>query len=110
MPDPRADPAAVLTARPPEGPTSPPPAPGLHPLGVDRTRDPLLYVPAGLAAGRPATLVVTLHGAGGDATGGLVPLRSPADAHGLVLLSPASRGPTWDAVLGGYGADTAVLD
>nr|WP_280139176.1 PHB depolymerase family esterase [Geodermatophilus dictyosporus] len=64
--------------------------------------------PAGVSA--PAPLVVVLHGAGGDAEAGLGLLRPLADERGLVLLAPASRGATWDAVAGGYGPDVAVVD
>jgi poly(3-hydroxybutyrate) depolymerase len=40
---------------------------------------------------QPAPLVVMLHGAGGDAHGGLKLLMPLADAAGLILLAPASR-------------------
>lgn len=86
------------------------PAAGVHPLGLATGRDGLLLVPAGHRAGQPAPLVVTLHGAGGDAAGGLAPLRQMADAAGLVLLAPESRRATWDVVSGGYGPDVSFLD
>ncbi|HKG24509.1 MAG TPA: hypothetical protein VKB09_02625, partial [Thermomicrobiales bacterium] len=54
--------------------------------------------------------VLSLHGAGGNAEFGFYPLRDLADAAGLVLLSPASRGRTWDVILGGYGPDVAFID
>jgi predicted esterase len=54
--------------------------------------------------------VVTLHGAGGDAGGGLAPLLGLADERGSLLLAPASRGPTWDAIGGRYGPDVEVVD
>ncbi|MGR7026984.1 alpha/beta hydrolase [Geodermatophilus sp. URMC 62] len=102
--------AAVLTARPAEPPADAPlPPPGTSPLGLEETRDPLLHVPAPGLAG-PAPLVVVLHGAGGDAESGLALLRAPADERGLLLLAPASRGSTWDAVTGGSGSDAAVVD
>ena len=66
-------------------------SPGLHALGLDRDRDALLLVPAGYRADQPAPFVLSLHGAGGDATSGLYPLRDLADEAGLILLSPASR-------------------
>ncbi|MCZ2805368.1 phospholipase [Modestobacter sp. VKM Ac-2983] len=104
------DPAA-LTVRPGSGqPTGPAPAPGTHPLGVAEDRDALLYVPPTLPAEGPVPLVVTLHGAGGDAEGGLAPLRGLADEHGLLLLSPASRGTTWDALGTGWGPDVDHVD
>ncbi|MGY1605580.1 MULTISPECIES: alpha/beta hydrolase [unclassified Geodermatophilus] len=106
---PEAGDPAVLTARPTARPTGPPPLPGTRPLGLEETRDPLLHVPAAGVPG-PAPLVVVLHGAGGDAEAGLGLLRGPADERGLLLLAPASRGATWDAVSRGYGPDVAVLD
>lgn len=85
-------------------------SPGLHSLGLDSGLDALLNVPAGYRADQPAPLVVTLHGAGGDARSGLYPLRDLADETGLILLSPASRGQTWDMLRGGYGPDVAFVD
>ncbi|SNS22835.1 Predicted esterase [Geodermatophilus saharensis] len=101
--------AALLTARLPGTGDGPVPAPGTRALGLEETRDTLLHVPAA-GVGVPAPLVVVLHGAGGDAGAGLGLLEGPAGEHGLLLLAPASRGPTWDAVAGGYGPDVAVLD
>ncbi len=100
---------AVLTARPTATPGGPAPAPGTSALGLEETRDSLLHVPAAGLAG-PAPLVLVLHGAGGDAEAGLGLLRPLADEKGLVLLAPASRGSTWDAVAGGYGPDVTVVD
>ncbi|MGY1679092.1 alpha/beta hydrolase [Geodermatophilus sp. SYSU D01176] len=103
--------AARLTARPQRQPGAvAPPAAGTQPVDLGVERPPLLHVPPGLAAGRAAPLVVALHGAGGDAEAGLGVLGGPADEHGLLVLAPASRGSTWDAVTGGSGADAALLD
>jgi predicted esterase len=99
---------ARLLARP--GQPTETTAPGLHRLGLDRDRDALLFVPAGYRADRPAPFVLSLHGAGGDATSGLYPLRDLADEAGLILLSPASRQQTWDLLRGGYGPDVAFID
>ena len=85
-------------------------SPGLHALGLDRDRDAVLLVPAGYRADQPAPFVLSLHGAGGDATSGLYPLRDLADEAGLILLSPASRQSTWDVIRGGYGPDVAFID
>ena len=85
-------------------------APGLHPLGLADQRDALLYVPAGYRPDQPAPFVLSLHGAGGDEQAGLYPLRELVDGAGLVLLSPASRGATWDLLRGGYGPDVAFID
>jgi phospholipase/carboxylesterase len=54
--------------------------------------------------------VLMLHGAGGSSDGGLRPLQSLADASGLILLAPDSRGSTWDAIHGGFGNDIAFID
>lgn len=59
---------------------------------------------------QPATLVVTLHGAGGDARGGLAPVMGLADEFGLLLLAPESRQATWDVLVRGYGPDVEFLD
>ena len=61
-------------------------------------------------AGRPAPLVVVLHGAGGQARDVLALLRPLADATGMVLLSPTSRQYTWDVIVGGYGPDVEEID
>jgi hypothetical protein len=83
---------------------------GLQPLGLSTKRDGLLYVPKNYQASRPAPLVVMLHGAGGDAHGGLTPFRNLADAAGLILLAPASRRETWDVLFGQYGPDITLID
>ncbi|WP_206330827.1 alpha/beta hydrolase [Modestobacter sp. KNN46-3] len=102
---------AVLTVRPDSvSPTGSPPAPGTHPLGLAEDRDALLHVPPGLPVDQAAPLVVTLHGAGGNAEGGLAPLRGLADEHGLLLLSPPSRGSTWDAIGSDWGPDVELID
>ena len=85
---------------------------GLRPLGLAAARDGYLYVPAGYRAGRPAPLVVLLHGAGEDARDGLALLRAQADEHGLILVAPGARQYTWDFVVGRgrYGPDVAAID
>jgi phospholipase/carboxylesterase len=83
---------------------------GLRSLGLNAARDGYLYVPSGYRDGRPRPLVVLLHGAGEDARDGLAQLREQADRADLILLSLASRGPTWDFVMGGYGPDVAAID
>jgi predicted esterase len=84
--------------------------PGDRPLGLVAERDPVLHVPPGLVPGRAAPLLVTLHGAGGSAAAGLALLQPPADEHGLLVLAPASRGATWDAIRHGYGPDVDLID
>jgi len=83
---------------------------GLQPLGLSAKRDGFIYVPKGYQASRPAPLVLMLHGAGGDAEGGLVPFRQLADAAGLILLAPDSRRQTWDVIFGQYGPDITFID
>ena len=103
--------AARLQARPDASapPLDEAPA-GLRPLGLDAARDALLYVPTSYSASAPAPLVLSLHGAGGDAQGGLYPLQPLADDGGFLVLAVPSRGRTWDAVLGGFGPDVAFVD
>jgi len=100
--------AGRLQARPaPPVGTAPP---GLQPLELETQRDGQLYVPAGYQPDRPAPLVLMLHGAGGSALGALDPFLSLADATGLILLAPDSRGTTWDVIRGGFGPDVAFID
>lgn len=83
--------------------------PGLHALGLDRGRDALIYMPRCIARETSVPLVLSLHGAGGNDRAGLLPLRPLAEAWGFALLSPASRGRTWDAIRDGFGPDVAFL-
>jgi len=84
--------------------------PGLHPLLLGEKRDGLLLIPESYRSDKPAPLVVTLHGAGGNAHDALNPLRHLAEERGLVLLAPASRGLTWDVIEGKLGPDVDFLD
>src|SRR5204862_6747610 len=65
--------------------------------------------PSDSAAG-PAPLVLMRHGAGQSAEIGIRPFLPLADAAGLVLVAPDSRGSTWDFLYGPYGADVAFID
>ena len=101
---------AGLRARPRPPAPGPPPV-GMHPLGIGGSgRDGLVYAPAAVADARPLPLLVALHGAGGDARGGLAPLLGLAEGAGLLLVAPESRGRTWDVLLGGYGPDVEFVD
>ena len=100
--------AARLRSRP--GQPAESVGPGLHALGLGGDRDAFLYVPARYRPDQPAPFVLTFHGAGGNASRGLYPLRDLADEVGLILLSPASRQQTWDVLRGGYGPDVAFID
>lgn len=99
-----------LTARPSSAGVPRPAAAGVRPLGLDHGRDGLLFVPTGYRPERPAPLAVVLHGAGGDARGGLAAFLELAEGAGLLLLAPESRGRTWDVVLGRFGGDVAFLE
>lgn len=97
-----------LRARP--GDVTEPAPTGARSLGLVPQRDTLLYVPASYHPARPAPLAVLLHGAGGDAPGGIALLQGLADEYGIVLLAPASRRQTWDVIHGSYGPDRALID
>ena len=84
--------------------------PGVHRLGLANSRDGFIVVPEGYVATRSWPLALFFHGAGGTAVaniGDFIPL---ADEAGLVLLSPDSRGSTWDLARGGFGPDVEFLD
>jgi predicted esterase len=100
--------AARVTARPPaSGPALPMSTPGEHPLDLGPGPEVLVRVPTLPDDDTtPQRLVLTLHGAGGNARGGLAPLLPLADAHRLLLVSPSSRDTTWDVVMqGAWGSD-----
>lgn len=83
---------------------------GLQALGLASGRDALLYVPGNYRPDQPAPLVVSLHGANGAEQRGMSLLQGFADEAGLLVLAPASRGRTWDIILGAYGPDVAYID
>ncbi|TLM70513.1 phospholipase [Pseudarthrobacter sp. NamB4] len=101
--------AAALNARPKSAPVSLP-IPGQHLLGLESARDTLLYVPTGLEVGVPAPLILLLHGAGGEAAGGLGLLSAFADSHRIIMAAPSSRGSTWDGIRGAFGPDVDVIN
>jgi phospholipase/carboxylesterase len=99
-----------LTARPLAA-DRPPDAPrGLHGLELGARRDGLVFVPQSYGPDRPMPLLVVLHGAGGEARQLMDLVAGRAEARGLLILSPDSRGRTWDAILGGFGPDVAFID
>jgi phospholipase/carboxylesterase len=91
----------------PAGPTQPI-VPGRYELKLDRSRDGMLYVPAGYKADAATPLIVWLHGAGGS---GQVSanLASMADEFGYLVLAPDSREWTWDVILGQFGPDVEFI-
>jgi phospholipase/carboxylesterase len=115
MVDRQADPGlgelrvAGLKARPGGG-AGPAAGIGAQELGLARGRDGLTYVPHAYRPDTPAPLLVLLHGAGGRAADILAPFTAAAEAGGILLLAPDSRGRTWDVILGAYGADVDFLD
>lgn len=100
---------AALPARPGSGPAQSP-APGQQVLGLEPVRDTVLYVPSGLRTGQPAPLILLLHGAGGEAAGGLALLSAHAETEGMVLAAPSSRASTWDGVRGAFGPDVRIIN
>ena len=87
--------------------------PGLRPIGADWVRDGSLYIPASYKADVPSPLIVLMHGAGQDdqgwwASGNLI---KDADEFGFIVLTPESRGGSWDLLtLGGFGPDVEFID
>ncbi|MDB5432371.1 MAG: putative serine esterase [Caulobacter sp.] len=87
-----------------------PRTPGLRHLGLDRQRDAVLFTPKGLDYSKPVPLIVSMHGFGGSAFDGLGWYQRAAGEHGFLLLSPPSRGETWNVDLGPIGPDAAFID
>ena len=83
--------------------------PGQHSLDLGRDRDGWLVVPRGYSPDTATPLALMLHGAGGQAQ--RLAARFPmADELGVILLVPESRGTTWDAIRGPFGADVQFID
>ena len=82
--------------------------PGINSMNLRAQRDTLFYIPA--QAPDPAPFVLYLHGATGGEQQGIRRLRALADEFGFLLLSPASKEITWDAIRSGYGGDTRLID
>jgi phospholipase/carboxylesterase len=106
---PNAHSQGMLTARPagnhPRQGTA-----GTRKLGSGAERDGLLRIPGSLPADQPAPLLVMLHGAGASASDVMPIVADSAEAHGVIVLAPDSRGVTWDVIREDYGEDVAFLD
>jgi predicted esterase len=98
---------ARISARPRSGVKTS--ASGTQSLGLGAGRDGLLHLPPKPGSG-PLPLLVLLHGAGNSGAGILKRLRPYTDDAGLAVLSPDSRGSTWDAIRGGFGADVEFIN
>jgi phospholipase/carboxylesterase len=84
--------------------------PGQHELEIAASRNGILYVPRSYSPDKPAPLVLLLHGAGGSARNWFGSYGERAEALGAVMVAPESRGPTWDAIRGEFGADVPFVD
>ena len=83
--------------------------PGAHPLGLEKDRDGVIYVPKSATPGQALPLMVMLHGAGGSSASA-PRWHALADEFMVVMLAPDSRDPrTWDLILGGFGPDVAFI-
>lgn len=98
-----------LLARP-TMPTGQNAASGLLPLSLEDSCDGLLYVPSSYRVDNSLSLVLMLHGAGGNARAGLAPFLPAADMAGLILFALSSRDRTWDVILDSYGEDVRCID
>ncbi|QNI07240.1 phospholipase [Mycobacterium kubicae] len=105
-----ADPSGGRLGARVRAPTLPPYPAGLHALALDRGRNTLLYVPSGYRGDAATPLAVLMHGAGGNARGGIDPFLAVADAAGVLLLAPQSAASTWDVIVGSFGPDVRLLD
>ena len=80
------------------------------PKGQQRHDRSLLYVPQSLDVNGPVPLIVSLHGAGGNAQKSVARLSSHADRIGAILLAPQSRSATWDIINSSLGPDVEHID
>jgi phospholipase/carboxylesterase len=108
--DGRMDQQSRIIARPQLGANTVTPRRGLRPVESDGERAGMIYVPSNYLPGRPAPLLIMLHGAGSRAEDALAPLLHVADDTGVILVAPDSRGRTWDLILDDYGPDVALIN
>ncbi len=83
---------------------------GVQELGIGTARDGHRFIPSTYRAGEALPLLVVLHGAGGGSYGGMQPFLGLAESARFVLVSPDSRGVTWDRTYGSFGPDSRFID
>lgn len=96
-----------LSARPKPGVKTT--AKGQAALHLGTTRDGVLQMPAVIPDG-PMPLMILFHGAGGSGERQLARFNKIPSDTGVAVLSLDSRGPTWDAIRGGFGPDVEFID
>ena len=83
--------------------------PGTYPLGLDKERDGLLYLPPQYSHGTPIPLVLLLHGAGGSGARVAQRFKQYADDLGIAFVAPDSRTVSWDRA-DRLASDVAFID
>jgi len=96
-----------LTSRP-ASPIEPAPL-GATQVGLETGRDAILYVPQSYRSDSPMPLIITLHGAGGNAASWEA-YYEICEGRGVIMLAVDSRDSTWDRVRGVFGADVWFID
>lgn len=71
--------------------------------------DGFIQMPSAVTTGK-VPLLVYLHGASGSGESVLRRIGPAADAAGIAVLAPDSRGITWDAIRGDFGEDVPFLN
>lgn len=80
------------------------------PLGLGTAgRDGIVQMPTTQRAAA-APLLLWLHGAGQSGAGSLRRIGPAADAAGVIVVAPDSRGRTWDAIRGDFGEDVEFVN
>ena len=82
---------------------------GKIPLGLDRERDGVIYVPTD-AGDEPLPLLLLFHGASSTGDRQLTRFMPVLETMRLAVLAPDSRSGTWDAIRGNFGADIEFVD